>query len=182
MWLQRGEVPVRFRSLQHIGGVLLNVASSAELRYRDNDLDLSQFIGFTQHETLMIYLEGEAPKKVTGTVIGIITPRSASMYMSEIAKGRLSKEVIRTQAHHYIVVPDIDEKKLEVNKKLNFHFYKKLWAVQDHQPDAYCATNWGEFVSHLVQKLFRMDHPTDRSAQFDAIHVLEEVMGKVKGE
>jgi hypothetical protein len=176
MWLQRGDVPFKFFSLQHIGGVLLNVSALAGLRYRDNDIDLSQCIGFTQHETLMINVEGEAPKRITGTVIGLITPRSACLKMSEIAKGRLSKEVMRAQAHHYILVPDFefDERK----SVLTTHFYKKMWAVHHHQYAELRCKKWGEFITHIIQNLFRMDHPTDLSVKHEAIEALEQIMLK----
>jgi hypothetical protein len=177
MWLERGDVPVKFRSLQHIAWVLLNVATVAGLRYRDNDIDLSRCIGFSQHETLMIALEGDVPKRITGTVIGLITPRSASMKLSEIAKGRLSKEVMRTQAHHYIVVPDFEFD--ERRGKLTTSFYKKMWACSNHHPDQMVSEKWGDFITHAIALLLRMDHPTDLSVKYEAMDVLEQVMYKV---
>lgn len=175
MWLQRGDVPVKFRSIQHIAGVLLNVAGVAGFKYRDNDLDLSACIGFTQHETMIVNLDSET-KKVTGTVIGLITPRSATIRMSEIAKGQLSKEVMRLQAHHYIVVPDFEMG--DTIKGVTTLFYKKLWGVECHQRSSMQCSVWGQFVTHVVQTLFRMDHPTDLSVQEEAEMLLLDVMMK----
>jgi hypothetical protein len=179
MWLQRGEVPEEYRSVKHLGGTLLNVADQAGFRYKDdNRLELSQCLGFSQHETLMVRLEDEGLKKVTGTVIGLITERSASMDIKDIAKNRLSKEVMRIQAHHYIVVPD---QRRDREKALEMHYYAKLWAVAAHQPGYYRTNSWGEFLSHCLQFLFRMDHPTDRSVELEAGQLLDCVMQKAKG-
>jgi hypothetical protein len=175
MWLQRGEVPQKFRSIQHIAGVLLSVAGVAGLKYRDNELDLSECIGFTQHETMIVNLDSGS-QKVTGTVIGLITPRSATVRLVEIAKGNLSKEVMRLQAHHYLVVPDFDLG--ESTKPLTTLFYKKMWGVELHQQAALHSSAWGQFITHAVQLLFRMDHPTDLSVQEEAEMLLLNVMLK----
>jgi hypothetical protein len=179
MWLQRGEVPEEYRSVKHLGGTLLNVANQAGFRYKDDSrLELSQCLGFSQHETLMVRLEDEGLKKVTGTVIGLITERSASMDIKDIAKNRLSKEVMRIQAHHYIVIPD---QRRDREKALEMHYYAKLWAVAAHQLGYYRTNTWGDFLSHCLQLLFRMDHPTDRSVKEDAEMLLEVIMLKAKG-
>lgn len=179
MWLQRGDVPEEYRSVKHLGSTLLNVVNQAGLRYKDdNQLDLSQCVGFSQHETLMVRLEEEGLKKVTGTVIGLITERSASMAIKAIAENRLSKEVMRIQAHHYIVIPD---QKRDRAQTLQMQYYMKLWAVAAHQPGYFRTNYWGDFLSHLLQTIFRMDHPTDRSVELEAGALLDVVMQKAKG-
>ncbi len=179
MWLQRGEVPEEYRPLRYLGATLLEVSAAASWRYRDNTINLSQCLGFSQHETLMLRLEEEGLKKVTGTVIGIITPRSAGISMAEIAKGRLTKEVMRNQAHHYLVVPDFIPNK---NVKVTAHFYTKLWAVANHQPGVIATETWGSFLSFALQFLFRMDHPTDRSVALEAEELLDFTMMKARGD
>jgi hypothetical protein len=179
MWLQRGDVPEEYRSVRHLGSTLLNVTKAAGFRYKDdNQLDLSQCIGFSQHETLMVRLEEEGLKKVTGTVIGLITERSASMKLSDIAQNKISKEVLRIQAHHYVVIPD---QKRDREQTLQMQYYMKLWAVAAHQPGSYRTNLWGEFLSHMLQTIFRMDHPTDRSVELEAGALLDVVMQKAKG-
>jgi hypothetical protein len=178
MWLQRGEVPEQYRPLRHLGSTLLNVASVAGFKYSDNNIDLSQCLGFVHHETLMVRLEEEGLKKVTGTVIGLITPNSTSLKIAEIAKGKMTKEVMRLQAHHYLVIPDFTPTKAE---KLKVHFYAKPWAVSNHQPGVVSMETWGTFLSFALQFLFRMDHPTDRSVQLEAEALLDTVMIKARG-
>jgi hypothetical protein len=177
MWLQRGEIPEQYRSLKHLGGTLLNVANTSGFRYRDNDLDLSQCLGFMQHETMMVRLE-DGPKRVTGTVIGLITSRSASMNIADIAKAKLSMEVMRMQAHHYLLIPD---SRVERSNKLKIHFYAKMWAVANHQPGIYLSETWGAFLTFALQFLFSMDHPTDRSVALEAEQLLDCVMMKASG-
>jgi hypothetical protein len=179
MWLQRGDVPVEYRSVRHLGATLLDVVKSARLQYKDDDgLKLSECIGFSHKETFMLKLE-DGLKKTTGVVIGLITPRSASMSMKDIAQNRVSKEVLRLQAHHYVVLPEVGSSKLDKNQGLAYHV--KLWGVACHQPGILMADSWGEVLSQAIQTIMRMDHPTDISVQLEAEELLDVVMLKAKG-